>query len=128
MSNDSLVGEILFWSEGDQGFDEWGVFGVGSDSGFNLSEGVLEFLDLNKGWVAQLGDEGEGFIDGSCGIIQFSDLSIEFFMSLFSEEVSLVEGLSVVFLVFDEGVDSSLELSSSGDEEIVEGVFRSGDV
>lgn len=49
-------------------------------------------------------------------------------MSLFSEEVSLFKGLSVVFLVFNEGVDSGLELSSSGDEEIVECVFRSGDI
>jgi len=128
LSNDTLVSEILFSGEGDQGLDEGGVSGVGLDSGFDLSEWVLEFLDLNKGWVAQLGEEGKSIIDGSGGVVQFSDLSIELFMSLFSEEIGLFEGLSVIFLIFDEGVDSGLELGSSGNEEIVEGVFRSGDI
>jgi hypothetical protein len=38
LSNDSLVSEILFGGKSNQSFDEGGVFGVGLDSGFDLSE------------------------------------------------------------------------------------------
>lgn len=57
LSNDSLVAEVLLSSQSDEGLDEGGVLGVGLDSSFDLSEGILELLHLSQWWVGELGDK-----------------------------------------------------------------------
>lgn len=87
---------------------------MGSDSGLDLSEGVVELLDLSEGGVGEGGDQSEGLINGSGGLVVLSDQRLEFFVLLFSNKVSLSEGLSVLNLVLLEVFDLLLKLSSSG--------------
>jgi hypothetical protein len=60
---------------------------VGSDSSFDLSEGVVELLDLSHTGVGEGGEESKSLIDCSGSFVVFSDLSFVFSVLLFSYEV-----------------------------------------
>lgn len=47
--------------------------GVGSDSGLDLSEGVMELLDLGEGGVGEGGEEGKSLVDGTGGSVVLSN-------------------------------------------------------
>lgn len=89
---------------------------------------MVELLDLSKGRVGQSGDQSEGFINSGGGLVVFGNQSFEFLVLLLSNEVSLSEGLSVLNLVLLQVLNLLLKLSSSGLQQVVDGILGSVDV
>jgi hypothetical protein len=69
LSNDSLVREVLVGCQCNESLDHWGHSRSGFDLAFDVLQGVLESLDLEKGWVGECFKEGKGIIDSRSGIV-----------------------------------------------------------
>jgi hypothetical protein len=70
----------------------------------DFAEVGLDSLDLNKGGIAELGEESKAFVDGGEGTVVFSDLIFEDLVFSLSDAGFVIEGLSVL-------IDVSSELS-----------------
>lgn len=94
----------------------------------DLFDGTLEFLDLDQGGIGQRFEEGEGLINVGGGGVEFFNLGFIIGMLLFSDQSVLSDSLSVETDVLLDGVDSLLDLLSSGDEKVVDNVVHSSNV
>lgn len=128
LSEGTLIGEVLLGGKGDKGLDESGVLSVGLDLSLDLLEGDVEFLDLNKGWVAEVGKEGKGIIDSSGGTVELRDEVFEFFVLLVTEEGGLINSLAVLSLVLLELTNLVLKLGSAGLKEVFDGIISALDI
>jgi len=94
----------------------------------DTTEGVIDLLDLEEGWVLQRGDESEGVINCSSSFVVLSDEVLVVFMSLLSEEGFLGKVLPVMVNVL---VDFSNVVSNLGEswlEEVEDGIFSSSHI
>lgn len=123
-----LVGEVLLWGKGDEGLDECSLLAVRLDLVLDLLQSGVEFLDLEEGWVVQVGQKGEGIIDSLSGSVHFANVGLELLVLLSSNKGGLVEVLSVLSLIVLEGSDLFPELLSSGLQEVFDAVISSGNV
>lgn len=113
-AEDVLVGEVLGETELDEGFDHGSLADLGEGLEVDLGDGLLDLLGLDQGGVGDGGQQGEGFIDGSDGVLVFFDDDEVFFVFLLSVQVLFGEVLSVGGGVLFDGLDLVLQLLSSG--------------
>ena len=123
-----LISEVLLWGKGDEGLDEGSLLAVGLDLVLNLLQSSVEFLDLEEGWVIQVGQKGESIINSLSGSIHFAYVSFEFLVLLSSDEGGLIKVLSVLLLVVLESGDLLSKLLSSGLQKVLNAVISSSDV
>lgn len=64
-----LIGEVAFGGKLKEGLDEWAEGGVTVESLLEHHEVGLDLLNLDEGWVAELGKEAKGLIDGGDGVV-----------------------------------------------------------
>jgi hypothetical protein len=63
--DEALVGEGLLGGQLDEGLDEGSEGGVLVELLLEHLEVALDLADLDEGWVAKLGEETEGLVNGT---------------------------------------------------------------
>jgi len=73
----TLVGEVSFSGELKKSLDEGTEGGVAVELLVKKDEVALDLLDLDEGWVLELGKEAKTLINCTDGVVGFSDLLFE---------------------------------------------------
>jgi len=123
-----LVGEVTFGGEGNKGLDDWGEVGVALELGLDVDEVGLDLLDLDEGWVLELGEEAKALINSLDGLVVLFDTLLEGFVFVLTLHGLGLEVLSVLGDVGIQLSDVVLDALSLGNEDVVDHVVAVEDV
>jgi hypothetical protein len=85
-------------------------------------------LDHGGTRVGKRVQKSQSLIGRLDGLVEFLDLEFVFLMLLFSDEGVLSKGLAVEVHVVVDLADAVLDLITTGDEELVDGVVHAGNI
>lgn len=128
LSDGTLVGEVTFGGEGNKGLDDWGEVGVALELGLDVDEVGLDLLDLDEGWVLELGEEAKALINSLDGLVVLFDTLLEGFVFVLTLHGLGLEVLSVLGDVGIQLSDVVLDALSLGNEDVVDHVVAVEDV